>query len=380
MPPWFSEGGEENDVLIGTMVRMVRNLEGHPFPGWSTEESRQAVADELLPIIKQLPGNKSAAFVSEISKLDYVQRRVLLERKLISQCMAARQQGCHVVINGKQDITYMVNEEEHLVMHLFSNTGNPLTLIDKGKEICDKIGKQVKFATDARGEFLTSLPSEAGTGIQLYTVLQLPALVVANMMPQITRALEKLMLNISPLFSSLGDDVANLFVVYTAPIAPGCETDMCIHVRDITLTLIQREHEVRSRLISNESTLAVIPDMVARAYGLLQFACRLEYSEFINALCLIRLGLVMGYVQPLGLTPQTLLELIVHSYVDAAPYHMKYNSPTKSDHILEIVRTGFSREIALNTLFLLDPTLEEDEEDDDEELDKAVLTYLTDDE
>lgn len=373
MPPWFMNGGDESDVLIGTMVRMVRNLAGHPFPGWSTEEGRRAVAEELLPVIQQLPGNKAAAFIAEMTQLDYVQRRVLLERKLISQCMAARQQGCHIVINGKQDVTYMVNEEEHLVLHLFSNAGDPLSLIDKGKDICNKIGKKVKFAVDSRGEYLTSLPAEAGTGIQVYTILQLPALVAADMMPQITRALEKLMLNIAPLYSNLGDDAANLFVIYTAPIAPGGEADVCVHVREITLTLIQREHEVRARLINNDDTVTILPDMVARAYGLLEYACRLEYGEFINALCMMRLGIIAGYIEPLGTTPTQLLADIVRCYPQAAPYHMKYSCPHATEPMLEIARTCYARDLTTNAILLF--SLE-----DHDELDEDILTYLTEDE
>ena len=207
LPPWFINPGEGGDVIIGSMARIVRNLEGHAYPGWSTEEGRKAVAAELLPRILSLPGNKTAAFCAEMTELNYIQRRMLLERKLISQCMAARQSGCHIVINGKQDTTFMVNEEEHLVMHLFSEAQDHKALILRGKKICNTLSKELKFATSNTGDQLTSLPTETGSGIQLYTVMQLPALLMANMMPQVTRGLEKLLLNIAPLYSNLGDRV-----------------------------------------------------------------------------------------------------------------------------------------------------------------------------
>lgn len=365
MPPWFNEGGEESDVIIGSMVRIVRNLAGHRFPGWSTEEGRQAVADELLPVIRQLPGNKTAAFAAEMTQLDYTQRRVLLERKLISQCMAARQQGCHIVINSKQDITFMVNEEEHLVMHLFSSSNDYTDLIRKGEDICKKIGSKVKFAVNNSGEYLTSLPAEVGTGIQLYTVMQLPALVAADMMQQITRGLEKLMLNIAPLYSNMGDDAANLFVIYTAPVLPKNKKEFCTHLRDITLTIAQREHEVRARLINNEATIAMVPDMVSRAYGLLRYATRLEYGEFINALCMIRLGIIARYIEPMGCTPEQLLKLLAGYYLLAAPHHMQYSFPNTTDAMQEIARTGISRDIINLTLLAVDMDAIGEEEFDD---------------
>ncbi len=322
-PTWFSGVGEYSDVIIGSMVRVVRNLAGHAFPGWSTAEGRQAVSKQLMPHILQLPGNKTTAFSAEMSALNYVQRRVLLERKQISQCMAARRDGCHIVINNKQDISYMVNEEEHFVMHLFSDSCNHFSLIQKAEKITRELEQHVRFAKNKDGEYLTSIPMEAGTGIQLYTILQLPALNTAEMMPQIHRAMEKLMLHISPFYSSMGDDVAGLFVIYTPPIPLGAEEEIAEHLLGTTLTLAQREHEVRECLSHESHPVALLPDLIGRAYGLLRYACKLEYKEFLNALCMLRLGAIMGYITPIDKTVDEYIAYLAQFYPQAGPYHMK---------------------------------------------------------
>lgn len=345
LPPWFINPGEGGDVIIGSMARIVRNLEGHAYPGWSTEEGRKAVAAELLPRILNLPGNKTAAFCVEMSELDYIQRRVLLERKLISQCMAARQSGCHIVINGKQDTTFMVNEEEHLVMHLFSTSQEHKALIQRGKKICNTLGKELKFATSSTGDQLTSLPTETGSGIQLYTVMQLPALLMADMMPQITRGLEKLLLNIAPLYSNLGDDAANLFVVYTAPIAQGGEDEIAEHLLDVVQTIAQREHEVRARLANNAETMALLPDAVSRAYGLMRYSYRLEHCECLNAISMIRLGLVAGYIEPVFCEAAQYIGLLATYYLETAPYHMLYVDPSCSETAQEMARAAICKQI-----------------------------------
>ena len=345
LPPWFSIPGEEEDVIIGTMARVVRNLTGHAYPGWSTEEGRKAVAAKILPAIQKLPGNKTAAYYAEMTELDYTQRRVLLERKLMSQCMAARQSGCHIVINGKQDTTFMINEEEHLAMHLFSSEAKHHTLIQRAKKICDTLSKELQFAENAAGEQLTSLPAEAGSGVQLYTIMQLPALVMADMMPQIHRGLEKLMLNIAPFYSHLGDDAANLFVIYTAPILKGGEEEIANHLYDIVLTIAEREHEVRSRLVNSDKTMGVMQDSISRAYGLLRYGLRLEYAECINALCMLRLGLIAGYVEAEGAELSGVLSVIASFYLATAPYSMQYLSPDCSETSIEMARALFCKQL-----------------------------------
>ena len=345
LPPWFSIPGEEEDVIIGTMARVVRNLTGHAYPGWSTEEGRKAVAAKILPAIQKLPGNKTAAYYAEMTELDYTQRRVLLERKLMSQCMAARQSGCHIVINGKQDTTFMINEEEHLAMHLFSSEAKHHTLIQRAKKICDTLSKELQFAENAAGEQLTSLPAEAGSGVQLYTIMQLPALVMADMMPQIHRGLEKLMLNIAPFYSQLGDDAANLFVIYTAPIRKGGEAEIANHLYDIVLTLAEREHEVRSRLVNSAKTLGVMQDAISRAYGLLRYSLRLEYAECLNALSMLRLGLISGYVIADEEAPASVIRDIASFYLATAPYGMQYLSPDSTETTIELTRALFCKQL-----------------------------------
>lgn len=355
LPPWFVNPGEEGDVIIGSMARVVRNLEGHRFPGWSTDEGRRAVADLLLPLIKQLPGNKTTAYCAEMTQLNYTQRRVLLERKLISQCMAARQNGCHIVLNGKQDISFMINEEEHLAMHLFSAKNDYAALMKKAVDISTQLEKELTFAKAANGDYLTSLPSETGSGIQLYTVMQLPALAAADMIQQIKRGLEKLMLHLAPLYSNMGDDAANLFVVYTPPILKEGEDDMANHLRDITLTIAEREHEVRNRLTHSNATTMLLPDMVARAYGLLKYAYRLEYGEFINALGMIRLGVICGFIiPPEDKNEEDYLGDVAGYYLHGAPYHMEYHAQKNTVIPQEVERTLHSREIIRDTILSIE--------------------------
>ncbi|MBE6417254.1 MAG: hypothetical protein E7033_02170 [Akkermansiaceae bacterium] len=321
-PVWFAQAGDgEEDIILGTMVRSVRNVAGHRFPGWSTAENRKAVADLLVPAVMNLPGNKSTAFCAEVKDLSYVERRVLLERKQISQCLAARQDGCHLIINGKQDAVFMINEEEHLVMHLFSPYTDYTELVKKARKITSTLEKNIPFARSSNGDYLTSMPVEAGTGIQLYTLMHLPALNCMGMMQQISRGLEKLMLNISPLYPNLRDDSANLFVIFSPPILQGTEDEMISHLDLTCLTLERRELEVRYKLRSHPYTNNILPDMVGRAYGLCRYAARLEYTEFLHILSMLRFGAVDDYIPVLT---DDYIDFLTQFYMHGAPYHIQY--------------------------------------------------------
>lgn len=323
---WYAAPGAGGDILIGMMARAVRNLKGHKFPGWSTDESRKAVADIILPVLRSLPGNKNG-FEAEMSELSYEKRRILLERKQLSHSMAARQGGCHLLINKKQDTSFMVNEEEHLAIHFYMSgaEGNHTEkLLKRVHKTLSPIEKKLDIAYTRKDGYQTSLPAECGTGIQLYAVLQLQAMSTAGMMSQIERGLEKLMLNISPFYSELGDDAGFLYVIYTAPIPKDGEQELAEHLQSTVETLIERELQVRLKLASSDDGAVILPDKVGRAYGLLKYARRLEYTEFINALSMIRIGLIGGYIEHAYAEPGATIAQIASVYPVAAPYHLQH--------------------------------------------------------
>lgn len=288
---WMLECEDEQDIVIGTIGRLVRNLSGYRFPGWSTAEDRRAVSDILLPVLKGLRGFKNA-YSCEMNELSYEQRRALMVRKQLTPCMAARQDGCHLIIPEKRDIICMVNEEEHLVLHACRIGNSIRETINELRKLASALEKKVSFAQDSRNGYLTSMPGESGDGIQIYTVLHLPGLVISNMIPQVTKAMEKLHINISPYYSDGEDDTGNLFIIYSIPGPSGSTEELMTHYRQVLKQLVNRELQVRAKLA--EEPGLVLADKVARAYATLSHARRISLQESRNAISVLRLGYLLG--------------------------------------------------------------------------------------
>jgi protein arginine kinase len=293
IPDWMPDRNAHDGIVMGSIVRMVRNLPGYPFPGWSTEETRAGVAAKLLPAIKELRGFKTS-YCAEMNQLSYGQRRALLTRKQLTPSMAARQDGCHVVIHPRKPITIMVNEEEHMVAHIFLEGLN----FDKGLAELDKLDTQLQedlaFAYTPQHGYLTSIPSEAGDGLQLYSILHLPALTAANMMNQVTKALEKLHVSISPYFSDAQDDTGHLFVLFSIPGPEDSIDEVKETFLDVVNHLIRREQQVRRRLLAEPGQH--LQDAIARAYGLLTNCRRLSIKELRDSISMLRLGTLLHII------------------------------------------------------------------------------------
>ncbi len=323
--PWLCSEGEMADVGIATLGRLVRNLPGHQFPGWSTEESRRAVVKALLPALLARPGFKSA-FHADMAELNLEQRRLLLERKLITPCMAARQNGCHVIIPKKQDVTLMLNEEEHLVAHFYRQGVDFNNIITDMQRFAAGLEKDITFARDDAHGYLTSLPSEAGEGMQLYVVLHLPALTMADTAEQISRGLEKLEVNMAPLYTGMQEDTGNIYVLFTNAIPLGSIKDVQVKFEETVSTLILREVHMRTKLMTTNPF--ELSDRLGRAFGLLCYAMRLTYREMLDSLSLLRLGHqcgMFGWEQD----EQEVLGSIAAMNVELAPAHIAWQEGRK---------------------------------------------------
>lgn len=292
-PKWAPDRNTTDGVVMGSIVRMVRNLSGYPFPGWSTAEARAAVAAELLPRITTLRGFKTA-FCAEMPQLSYGQRRALLTRKQLTPCMAARQDGCYVIIPQRQRITIMVNEEEHLAVHAFQDGVNFEQGIQQLQDLDEALQEELNFAHNAQHGYLTSIPSEAGDGLQLYCLLHLPALTAANMMNHVTKALEKLHVSISPYYSDGQDDTGHLFVLFSIPGPEDSIDEMTETFEDVLRHIVRREQQVRRKLLHEPGMH--LQDAIARAYGLLTNCRRLSIRELRDSVSLLRLGTLLRLI------------------------------------------------------------------------------------
>ncbi len=330
IPAWLTREGDMSDVVLATLGRLVRNLPGQRFPGWSTTASRRSVVETLLPVILSLPGFKTA-FHADMEELDLKQRRLLLERKLITPCMAARQGGCQLIIPRKQDVSIMLNEEEHLVMHFYRQGLRLHNVLTEMQHMADSLEKSIRFAKDDENGYLTSLPAEAGDGMQLYVVLHLPALTVADAMEPITRGLEKLEANIAPLYTGLNEDTGNTYVLFTNAISNGEAEQTCKLFDETIQVLIRREIQMRAKLVADSAI--ELSDRVGRAFGRLCYAMKLSFRELLDDLSMLRLGQQCGLFR-WSVKPSVAMNNLISLNLELAPTHL-------SRHIQDNVPSDF---------------------------------------
>ena len=326
-PPWVGSG-VHSDILLGFAARIIRNIKEAPFPGWSTAEDRQKVFNTLSPA---LLSNKKLGVdgFAEMSDLTLDERRLLLERKLISPCMAARQDGCFVGCSKKGDISVLINEEEHLVVRCFEDGSDPHSSFRRFRSIAKSLDDAIPFARDPRRGVLGSVPAEVGDGMQLYFLLHLPGIVLAGMMEQVTRGAEKLAMSLTPLHGN-EENSGNCYLLGAGPARADKTEVMFEHLDDIAQELIAREWQIRHKLFYSKPDEVL--DVIGRSYGLLHYAHRLTYSELQHNISFLRLGAALELIKTYGMpSSYHLCELFANALLEFAPGMIAHSGITDED-------------------------------------------------
>ncbi len=348
---WLRASRERNDVLLGTLGRVVRSLSAYSFPGWCLDEERQEVMHSLRAHVQNVRGYKSA-FRAEMSTLTWQQRRLLLERKLISPCMAARQDGCEIYIPKKQDSIIMVNEEEHIAVHRFMPGLRLDEVHERLLQTAQQLSHGLQYAYDEHRGYLTSLPHEHGDAIQLYVLLHLPALTCAGAITKLKTSLEKLELGLQPYYADDKEDTGNMFILHCHP--TGHEMTQLIKTRlsKIARCIVKRELQFREQLLETDGI--EIRDLIGRAFGILQYAVKLSFKEFADSMSLIRLGLTLGILvsEQEEMDLYELIDVLIELSTDLSPAHIRHLASLGVDDSTEevqFIRAQLCRSV-LNTL------------------------------
>ncbi|HWV56212.1 MAG TPA: protein arginine kinase [Longimicrobiales bacterium] len=339
---WLEASGPNSDIVLSTRVRLARNLQGLSFTSRCRPAERAQVYERLSEAVES--GNSLTGGVAlDLTNLNRLSRQVLLERHLISREMAgdgseAPAPGAGLFLGPKEVVGVMVNEEDHLRLQALLSglrLQEAYSLVD---QLDEELGAQLPFAYHPEFGYLTSCPTNVGTGLRASVLVHLPGLVLTKEIGKVLQGIGQVGLTFRGLYGEGSEVVGNFFQISNQTTLGKSEEDLVDHLNRIVQQVITYEMQARSVLMRDAP--AVIEDKIWRAYGLLRYARSLSFEEVMNLLSGVRLGVSMKLLP--GLRVYTLNKIMI--YTQAAHLEQAAGRPlTESDSDLH--RAAYVRRI-----------------------------------
>ena len=293
---WLDADGPDADIVLSTRVRLARNLQGHRFASRADGDERREIRDGVARVAggSSLP---PGAEMLSMERLEPRARRILLERRLVSRDLLGREEGAEprsgaaLLAWPDAPVSAMINEEDHLRMQSFVSGLSALEAWSLVDRLDVGLGSDLPLAFHHDFGYLTSCPTNAGTGLRASALVHLPALVLTKEIGRVLEGLDRLGLIHRGVDGEGSRFTGNFFQLSNQTTLGRSEEDLVEHFGRTVDTVVAKERDARRVLMS---TGPRTEDLIWRAYGLLRHARLLGYRDLMELLSGVRLGVSLG--------------------------------------------------------------------------------------
>jgi len=296
MTKWIDGEGPQSDIIISSRIRLARNLEEFPFPvALTAEKSKEAIkkiSDSILQGNTILKNDFELTLMSEISNSD---KQVLIEKHLISPALIEKPNKSAVMINADQSVSIMINEEDHIRIQCLFPGFQLNEAWDLANKIDDIIEENVKYAFDENIGYLTSCPTNVGTGIRASVMIHLPALTMTGYMNRILQAVTQIGFTVRGLYGEGSESEGNIFQISNQVTLGRSEDEIIQTLIELTKQITNKENDARATLMANNKMK--LEDKICRSYGILSNAKIMSSKEALKLISDVRLGIDLGIIK-----------------------------------------------------------------------------------
>lgn len=321
---WYLNEGKDDDVVISSRVRFARNIQGYEY----INNLKKTKLEEILNIFdknNQLL-QKYGLKLLRLENMDDITKASLVEKHLIS-IELLKSKAAAILINDKENICIMLNEEDHLRIQVFSAGFEIYNIYEILNNIDDEFGKTIKYQYDKNFGYLTACPTNVGTGFRCSVMLHLPALQLSRKLNRIIDLASNLNINIRGAYGEGTNSSGHMYQISNKVTIGVTEKEILDNINNIVSQLITLEREERNKLLKNKLQLE---DNINRKYGILSNAKIISSKEINEYISYIRMGIYMNLIDKIDI--KRLNKINIYTKVACLQKHYgKVLSPNERD-------------------------------------------------
>ena len=237
-------------------------------------------------------GNMDLLMMDELQPL---QKRILVEKHLISPHLAENANHGACLLSENEEISIMINEEDHIRIQCLYPGLQLLEALNTAIQIDDWLEEEIDYAFDEKVGYLTSCPTNVGTGLRASVMMHLPGLVMTQQLNRIIPAINQLGLVVRGIYGEGSEALGNIFQISNQITLGKSEQDIVEDLKSVVGQIVSQERSVRDTLVKTSNIQ--LEDRVYRSFGVLTNSRIIETKEAAKCLSDVRLGIDIGYIK-----------------------------------------------------------------------------------
>lgn len=295
MENWINFRGKKDDFVLSSRIRLARNINKIPFSHkLNTEEAKKIIksVEDAFYTSSHMKENFNTNYLND---KDAILKHVFLERHLISKNLIDNDDKAAFIMNSDETISIMINEEDHIRIQCITLGLNLEEAYDFSDKIDNLLEEKLDYAFDEKLGYITSCPTNIGTGLRASVMIHLPAISLSNKISGVINAISQVGMTVRGLYGEGSKSIGNIYQISNQITLGLSEEEIISNLEAVVRQIINEEILLRENLIKKYRY--EIEDRIYRALGLLKSAVLLSSNECLKLLSDVRLGTEMGIIK-----------------------------------------------------------------------------------
>lgn len=288
--PWTNNS---NSIWLGSTLSLTRNLEKFNFPGKLTDDKRKQIVSLLGKELLSCEVLKHPKMI-KAEEMPPLHKEFLVEHFLSTQSFHQAHVGEAFVLDHSGAFLATINLRDHLILQLIDCKEELESSWEQLYKIEIHLNKNVNFAFNSRFGFLTSDPTQCGTGFIVSVFLHLPALIHSNRLDEAVRKYKEDSIEMTSLQGDPEEMIGNIVVFRNNYTLGVTEETILSSLRTLTTKILVEEKSARAHMKHENDSDS--KDRISRAFAILLHSYQIEAIEAFNAISLLKLGVDLDWV------------------------------------------------------------------------------------
>lgn len=287
---WFEKAETSSGNIVYSRIRLARNWEGHMFPQKLSDEEGLELVKRLEFGLKDLMQDDGRtyeyALLDELKDLD---RQALRERRILNSGTVAKKSPVGIILSEDEETSIVLNGDDHIRLQILAPGLHLEELWQRADRLDDYINARFPYAFDEKYGYLTSYPTNTGTGLRACAILHLPTLSMGKKFSNMLAELSRFGVTIRGVYGEGSENYGALYEVANQKTLGQSEKEIVELVTKIARQLDTQERKVRRMALENHRLER--EDEAYKSYGILKYARRLTKKDAMIFLSQLMAGM-----------------------------------------------------------------------------------------
>nr|WP_269205540.1 protein arginine kinase [Clostridium botulinum] len=292
---WINIEKENSDIVLSSRIRLARNLKTVPFPNKLTVDEAKDIVNKVEEAFYKFPYSKEEFQSIHLWENEKFLNEVYLEKHLISKGLIRHTKASAFIVDKSETTSIMINEEDHLRLQTITGGLGFKEAFEYINKIDDFLEEKLDYAFDEKLGYITSCPTNIGTGLRASVMIHLPILTLNKEIVRILNGITQIGMTIRGLYGEGSRAYGNLYQISNQITLGRTEDQILNNLESIVNQIIEQEYLARDRMLNKHKY--ELEDKIFRSLGILKAATILTTREVLGLISNVRLGVEMGIVK-----------------------------------------------------------------------------------